>query len=346
MAIMVGTGQGARHGILVRDARALEQMEKADVLVVDKTGTLTAGKPTITSVAILDPQFSESHLLQLVASVERNSEHPFASAMMHAAEERGIHPLTAQSFQYQPGRGVAALVAEPAGPVRVAVGNSEQMRSVGIDVSQLAKPESEGTLLYVAINGQLAAHIAISDPIRESTPEVLRTLRAAGIDIVMATGDHRTTADADAKKLGISRVEAEVSPAKKAELVRELKASGRCVAMAGDGVNDAPALAEADVGIAMGTGTDVALEAGDITLLGGDLRGILRARSLSAAVMRNIRQNLFFAFVYNAAGIPIAAGVLYPFFHLRLNPIFAAAAMSLSSVSVITNSLRLRRVQI
>ncbi|MBV9436763.1 MAG: heavy metal translocating P-type ATPase [Acidobacteria bacterium] len=346
MAIMVGTGQGARHGILVRDARALEQMEKADVLVVDKTGTLTAGKPTITSVAILDPQFSESHLLQLVASVERNSEHPFASAMMHAAEERGIHPLTAQSFQYQPGRGVAALVAEPAGPVRVAVGNSEQMRSVGIDVSQLAKPESEGTLLYVAINGQLAAHIAISDPIRESTPEVLRTLRAAGIDIVMATGDHRTTADADAKKLGISRVEAEVSPAKKAELVRELKASGRCVAMAGDGVNDAPALAEADVGIAMGTGTDVALEAGDITLLGGDLRGILRARSLSAAVMRNIRQNLFFAFVYNAAGIPIAAGVLYPFFHLRLNPIFAAAAMSLSSVSVITNSLRLRRIQL
>jgi len=355
MAIMVGTGQGARHGVLVRDARALEEMEKVDTLVIDKTGTLTQGKPQVTEMRTVSPgtgsKFSEQEVLQAVASVERHSEHPLAAAMVRAAEERGIALLPVSDFESEPGRGVEATVIRPEGKIKVLVGNREKMRDAGIGVSQIEiasqqNANSAGTVLFVALNGELAAIITVADPVRESSSEVLSRLRRAGINVVMATGDNRATAEAVARKLGITRFESEVAPARKAELVRDLQSQGKRVAMAGDGVNDAPALAQADVGIAMGTGTDVALESADMALLKGDLRGILRARRLSEAVMRNIRQNLFFAFAYNAAGIPLAAGALYPLFHTTLSPIFAAAAMSLSSVSVIGNSLRLRWVQL
>jgi len=352
MAIMVGTGQGARNGVLVRDARALESMEKIDTLVVDKTGTLTLGKPEVTQVKLYG-SFSEQEVLQAAASLESHSEHPLAGAVIRAAQLRMLPLLPVANFEAQPGRGVAATVAGPHGPMRVLVGNSEMLREAGADVkvsiggSSLLKrgaPELPSSLFFVGIDGKLAAIIAVADPLRDSTPDALEGLRAERIDVIMATGDHRSVANTIAQRLGIERVEAEVLPHRKAELVRALQSQGKRVAMAGDGVNDAPALAQADIGIAMGTGTDVALESGDIALLRGDLRGIVRARRLSKAVMRNIRQNLFFAFVYNAAGIPLAAGALYPLFHVTMNPIFAAAAMSLSSVSVITNSLRLRRV--
>ena len=355
MAIMVGTGQGARHGVLVREARALEQMERVNVLVIDKTGTLTEGKPVITKITVLRPaletNFSEEEVLRVVAGVERLSEHPLASAVIRSASDRGLSLAATSNFQSEPGRGVEADVTGPRGRMHVLVGNREKMRDAGVDSSQFesGNEQDEGraaTVLFVAFDGKPVATIAVADPIRQSTPEVLSSLRRAGIEVLMATGDNRTTAAAVARKLGITRFEAEVLPRRKAELVRDLQSQGKRVAMAGDGVNDAPALAQADVGIAMGTGTDVALESGDIALLKGDLRGIMRARRLSQAVMRNIRQNLFFAFVYNAAGIPLAAGALYPLFHATLNPIFAAAAMSLSSVSVIGNSLRLRRVQL
>lgn len=350
MAIMVGTGQGARHGVLVRDARALEAMEKVDTLVIDKTGTLTQGKPEVTSVARLDrsANLSEEELLQLVASVESHSEHPLAGAIMRAARQRGLRLFPVREFDSVPGKGVAGEVVTPRGDLRVRVGNAAMMRELGeeVNAAHAQTPVGAESTFCVAINDQAVAAITISDPIRESMPEVLRNLRADGIDVMMATGDNRATANAIAQQLGIQRVEAEVLPGRKAELVRTFQAEGKRVAMAGDGVNDAPALAQADVGIAMGTGTDVALESGDIALLKGDLRGIMRARKLSKAVMRNIRQNLFFAFVYNALGIPVAAGALYPVFHITLNPIFAAAAMSLSSVSVISNSLRLRRVEL
>lgn len=352
MAIMVGTGQGARHGVLVRDARALESMEKIDTLVVDKTGTLTQGKPELTQIKLLDQseETSLQEILQVVASIESPSEHPIASAIVRAAQQSGLLLLPVSNFESQPGRGVSGEVAGPRGKIRVLIGNIEMMREAGADIGIAEQSSGQGTdprsVFFVAIEGKLVASITVTDPIRESTPGVLKDLRTEGIDVVMATGDNRATAQAIAQGLGIDKVEAAVLPARKAELVRELQADGKRVAMAGDGVNDAPALAQADVGIAMGTGTDVALETGDIALLQGDLRGIMRARRLSKAVMRNMRQNLFFAFVYNAAGIPLAAGALYPVFHMTLNPIFAAAAMSLSSVSVISNSLRLRRAEL
>ena len=351
MAIMVGTGQGARHGVLVRDARALETMEKVDTVVVDKTGTLTLGKPEVTKINLVGSplKFSEDDILKNVASIESHSEHPIAGAILRAAQQRRLSLLAVSNFESHPGRGIAADVVRPDGRVHVSVGNPEMMRDVGAEakLAETAAPSnSSESVLFAAIDKKFVASIAISDPVRESTPDVLKNLRAEGIDVVMATGDNRSTANAIAKQLGITRVEAQVMPARKVELVRELQSSGKRVAMAGDGVNDAPALAQADVGIAMGTGTDVALESGDIALLKGDLRGIMRARTLSKAVMRNIRQNLFFAFIYNAAGIPLAAGALYPVFHMTLNPIFAAAAMSLSSVSVISNSLRLRNAKL
>ena len=346
MAIMVGTGQGARNGVLVRDARALESMERVDTLVIDKTGTLTEGKPEVTEIRLTEKEdfFSENDVLQIAASAESHSEHPLASALVRAAKERGVSPLPVSDFNSDPGKGVSAKVDWRGKPVSVVVGNLEKMRSLGL---QEPTPGSgEQTSVFVAMNGRLVASIAVADPIRSSTPQVVKSLRDAGIDLVMATGDNRSVAENIARQVGIDRIEAGVLPARKAEIVRELQNRGKQVAMAGDGINDAPALAQADVGIAMGTGTDVALESGDIALLKGDLRGIMRARRLSEATMRSIRQNLFFAFVYNAAGIPLAAGALYPIFHATLNPIFAAAAMSLSSVSVIANSLRLRNVKL
>lgn len=350
MAIMVGTGQGARHGVLVRDARALESMEKINTLVVDKTGTLTLGKPELLQLRVFNG-FSEEELLQVVASVESHSEHPIAAAIVRAAQARKLSTLPVANFESQPGMGISASVSLANTQRSVMVGSAAQVRDAKVDLNGAESPAAElqaqgKTVVFSVIDGKLAGLLAVADPIRESTPSVLKELHHDGIEVLMATGDNRATATAIAKQLGLERVEAEALPARKADLVRDLQAQGRRVAMAGDGVNDAPALAQADVGIAMGTGTDVALESGDMALLRGDLRGIMRARRLSKAVMRNIRQNLFFAFVYNAAGVPIAAGVLYPVFHITLNPIFAAAAMSLSSVSVITNSLRLRNVKL
>ena len=350
MSIMVGTGRGAQHGVLVRDARALESMEKVDTLVIDKTGTLTQGKPEVADIRVFGKR-SEQDVLGAVASVESHSEHPLAGAILRAAEIRGSKLLPVSDFASETGRGISATVDTEHGRWQVLVGSAEQMRKAGIDISLVEAAaqqhrEQARTVVFAALDGQLSALIAVADPLRESTAEVLRTLRDQSIRVIMATGDNRATAQAVARQVGIEQVEAEVLPHRKAELVRDLQARGRRVAMAGDGVNDAPALAQADVGIALGTGTDVALESGDIALVKGDLRGILRARRLSKAVMRNVRQNLFFAFVYNAAGVPLAAGVMYPLFHLTLNPIFAAAAMSLSSVSVISNSLRLRRVRL
>ena len=350
MAIMVGTGQGARNGVLVRDARALESMENVDTLVIDKTGTLTQGKPALTDIKTLGA-VSEPDVLQAIASAESHSEHPIADAVMRAAQSRGLNLLPVSDFESQTGSGISATVDIPGGRSRVIVGSAEQMQRQGIEASggepvalQLRKQGK--TVLFAAINSQLAAVIAVADPIRESTAQMLSELRAQQVNVVMATGDNRATAEAIAVQLGITDIHAEVLPQDKAQLVRDLQARGNKVAMAGDGINDAPALAQANVGIAMGTGTDVALESADIALVKGDLRGILRARRLSNAVMRNVRQNLFFAFIYNAAGIPLAAGLLYPWFHVTLNPIFAAAAMSLSSVSVISNSLRLRSAQL
>lgn len=350
MAIMVGTGQGARHGVLVRDARALESMEKIDTLVVDKTGTLTAGKPELQEIRTFNG-FSREDVVQMVASVESRSEHPIAAAIVRAAQAQQLKLLPVSNFESQPGMGISASVLTTTKQRRVIVGSAAQVQQAKMNINEAEPVAAElhvkgQTVVFAGIDGQLAGLLAVADPIRESTPTALAQLRKGGIDVIMATGDNRATADAIARQLGLQRVEAQALPARKAELVRDLQSQGKRVAMAGDGVNDAPALAQADVGIAMGTGTDVALESGDIALLKGDLRGIMRARRLSKAVMRNIRQNLFFAFVYNAAGIPIAAGVLYPVFHVTLNPIFAAAAMSLSSVSVITNSLRLRNVKL
>ena len=350
MAIMVGTGQGARNGVLVRDARALESMEKIDTLVVDKTGTLTHGRPEVTDIKVFGA-FSEDDILQAVASAESHSEHPLAGAILRAAQSRGLKLLPVSDFESQTGTGISATLDTPQGRTRVIVGSAEQMRKAGVDVgavetTALQLRAQAKTVLFASTNGELAAVVAVADLVRESTPEVLKELQAERIHIVMATGDNRATAEAIARQLGIEDVQAEVLPQRKAELVRDLQLRGKRVAMAGDGINDAPALAQADVGIAMGTGTDVALESADIALVKGDLRGILRARRLSNAVMRSVRQNLFFAFIYNAAGIPLAAGVLYPFFHMMLNPIFAAAAMSLSSVSVIMNSLRLRAARL
>jgi Cu+-exporting ATPase len=340
---MVGTGRGARAGVLVRNAEALETMEKVDTLVVDKTGTLTEGKPQLISVAAL-AGVSETELLRLVASLERASEHPLAAAISAGAAERGVHLVEASEFRSLTGRGVVGRVEGR----EVAAGNEQLFSELAVPMPARAEDlRREGqTVILVAIDGKPAGLVGVADPVKASSVEAVRELRAQGIRIVMLTGDSRTTAEAVARKLGIDEFEAEVLPAKKAEVVKRLQAEGRIVAMAGDGINDAPALAQAHVGIAMGSGTDIAMESGGITLLKGDLRGVVRARRLSQAVMRNIRQNLFFAFIYNSLGVPLAAGVLYPFFGLLLSPIIAAAAMSFSSVSVITNSLRLRGVKL
>ncbi|MDX0486901.1 heavy metal translocating P-type ATPase [Sinorhizobium medicae] len=346
MSIMVGVGRGARLGVLIKNAEALERFEKVDTLVVDKTGTLTEGKPKVTSIATTEG-LAEDELLRLAATLERASEHPLAAAIVEAATERGLSLGNVGDFDSPVGKGVTGIVDGR----KLIIGSHQIMEESGVDVSALAKEaetlRSEGaTVIFVAIDGRVSGLFAISDPIKATTPEAVQTLVNEGVRVVMLTGDNKTTANAVARKLGINEVEAEVLPDHKSEIVARLRSEGRVVAMAGDGVNDAPALAAADVGIAMGTGTDVAIESAGVTLLKGDLQGIARARQLSHATMKNIRQNLFFAFIYNAAGVPVAAGVLYPAFGLLLSPIIAAAAMALSSVSVIANSLRLRGVRI
>ncbi|HEY4470428.1 MAG TPA: heavy metal translocating P-type ATPase, partial [Stellaceae bacterium] len=344
--IMVGTGRGAHAGVLVRNAEALEAMEKVDTLVVDKTGTLTEGKPRLVDVMPVGGR-DEKELLRFAASLERASEHPLAAAIVKGAEERGLTPAGVTDFASQTGRGVTGVVEGR----RVAVGNSALFAALGIDPGKLTeraealRRDAQGVML-VAVDGVTAGVIAVADPIKESARAALAALRDDGIRIVMLTGDSRTTADAVARQLDIHEVFAEVLPDQKAAAIKRLQDEGRFVAMAGDGINDAPALAQAQVGIAMGTGTDVAMESAAVTLVKGDLQGIVRARHLSRAVMRNIRQNLFFAFVFNALAVPIAAGVLYPFTGLLLNPMIASAAMSLSSVTVVTNALRLRAVSL
>ena len=346
MAIMVGTGRGARAGVLIKNAEALEILEKVNTLVFDKTGTLTEGKPTVESV-IAASGGNETELVRLVASLEQGSEHPLASAIVAAARENNIPLAGVSDFQSHPGLGIGGKVDGR----MVSAGNEKFFQQKSISFDAFAQPAGNlrhngQTVVFVALDGRPAGLIGITDPIKPSTAQALRNLKAAGLRIVMLTGDSRGTAEAVARKLGIDNFEAEILPEKKSEVVRRLQREGRTVAMAGDGINDAPALAQADVGIAMGTGTDVAMESAGVTLVKGDLAGIVRARKLSQATMRNIRQNLFFAFVYNLLGVPIAAGVLYPFFGLLLSPILAAAAMSFSSVSVITNSLRLRKTEL
>ncbi len=341
MAVMVGTGRGASLGVLVKNAAALERMEKVDTLLVDKTGTLTEGHPELASVEALG--VPEGDLLRLAASLERGSEHPLAAAIVRGAQGRGVALVESTDFRSITGKGVVGYVDRR----RVALGNLSLFGELGLDATPLvAKAEllrTQGqTAMLVAVDGKAAGLLGVADPIKPTSAEAVRALTKEGITVVMVTGDARTTAEAVARTLGIGRVEAEVLPAQKLEVVRKLQAEGRFVAMAGDGINDAPALAQAQVGIAMGTGTDVAMESAGLTLVKGDLRGIVRARGLSHAVMRNIRQNLFFAFAYNLLGVPIAAGLLYPFFGLLLSPMLASAAMSLSSVSVIANALRLR----
>jgi len=346
MSIMVGVGKGAQNGILIKNAEALERMEKVDTLVVDKTGTLTEGKPKVVAIRTTN-DWDEADVLRLAASIERASEHPLALAIVAAAGERSLVLSDPENVDSPVGRGVFG----GAGGHKVAIGNARFLKERSVETAPLDQDaeilrKDGATAIYVAIDGKLSGVIGIADPVKASTPEALRQLAAAGIKVIMLTGDNRVTAEAVARKLGISDVEAEVLPDQKSEVVAKLKAQGRIVAMAGDGVNDAPALAAADVGIAMGTGTDVAIESAGVTLLKGDLIGIVKAQQLSRATMRNIRQNLFFAFIYNAAGIPIAAGILYPVFGLLLSPIIAAAAMSASSVSVIANALRLRAMKI
>jgi Cu+-exporting ATPase len=346
ISIMVGVGRGAHAGVLIKNAEALEHFEAIDTLVVDKTGTLTEGRPAVTAI-LTHGGLGESEALRLAASVERGSEHPLADAIVRAAREGGITLAEPQAFDSPVGRGVKAVVEGR----RVALGSARFLAEEGVDVTALeglAEPlRVEGaTAIYMAVDGTAAAVIAISDPIKATTQAAVRTLEAEGVHVVMLTGDNHTTAQAVARRLGIEEVEAEVLPQDKAAVVERLRREGRRVAMAGDGVNDAPALAAADVGVAMGAGADVAIESAGVTLLSGDLQGLVKARRLSRAVMRNIRQNLFFAFVYNAAGVPIAAGVLYPALGLLLSPQIAAAAMALSSVSVIGNALRLRTVKL
>ena len=346
MAIMVGTGRGARAGVLIKNAEALEILEKVDTLVFDKTGTLTEGKPTVESVVAASGG-NETELVRLAASLEQGSEHPLGSAIVAAAKENNIPMAGVSEFQSQPGLGISGKVDGRT----VSVGNEKFFQQKSISFNALTQTAGDlrhngQTVVFVAIDGKPAGLIGIADPIKPSTAQALRDLKAAGLRIVMLTGDSRGTAEAVAAKLGIDDFEAEILPDKKSEVVRRLQQEGRTVAMAGDGINDAPALAQADVGIAMGTGADVAMESAGVTLVKGDLVGIVRARKLSQATMRNIRQNLFFAFIYNLLGVPIAAGVLYPFFGLLLSPILAAAAMSFSSVSVITNSLRLRKTEL
>jgi Cu+-exporting ATPase len=346
MSIMVATGKGATMGVLFRNAEAIEVLRKVDTLVVDKTGTLTEGRPKLVTV-LPATGFDESTVLRLAGSVERGSEHPLAAAIVKGAEERGVQLAGAENFASSTGKGVQARVDGRT----VALGNLAMMTSLGLADGSLEKQadglRAEGqTVMMVAVDGKLAGLVGVADPIKVSTPEAIRALHGEGIRIVMVTGDNLTTAQAVARRLGIDDVMADVLPDQKVEIVKRLQGEGRVVAMAGDGINDAPALAQAQVGIAMGTGTDVAMESAAVTLVKGDLRGIVRARQLSRCTMSNIKQNLFFAFAYNSLGVPIAAGVLFPFFGLLLSPVIAAAAMSLSSVSVITNALRLRRATI
>jgi len=346
MSIMVGTGRGAQAGVLIRNAEALETMEKVDTVVVDKTGTLTEGKPRLVTVVAADG-FTEQEVLALAAGLEQGSEHPLAAALVAGAAERGVTPARVEDFASVTGQGVTGT----AGGRRLAFGNARLMAAVGVDPEPLAVRAKDlradgQTVMFLAAGGALAGLVGVADPIKASTPEAIALLHRERLRIVMLTGDNRTTADAVARRLGLDDVIADVQPADKVEVVKRLQREGRVVAMAGDGINDAPALAQAHVGIAMGTGTDVAMESAGITLVKGDLRGIARARRLSRATMRNIRQNLWWAFIYNALGVPIAAGLLYPVFGLLLSPIIASAAMSLSSVSVIANALRLRRVEL
>ncbi len=346
MSIMVGTGKGAMLGVLIKNAESLEIMRKVNTLVVDKTGTLTEGKPSLVAVTTV-AGVNEIEALSMAASIERSSEHPLAEAIVRGAKERNIALLQTTDFQSVTGKGVTGNVTGQS----VALGNVKLLQSLSIDTAEISamadQQRSEGqTVMLLAIDGKPAALIGVADPIKESTHEAIEDLHKEGLEVVMLTGDNQKTAEAVAAKLGIDKVQAEVLPEQKAAVVKQLQKEGRVVAMAGDGINDAPALAQAHVGIAMGTGTDVAMESAGVTLIKGDLRGIVRARRLSSATMRNIRQNLFFAFIYNAAGVPVAAGVLYPFFGILLSPIIAAAAMSFSSVSVITNALRLRGVRL
>jgi Cu+-exporting ATPase len=346
MSIMVGVGKGAQNGVLIKNAEALERFEKVDTLVVDKTGTLTEGKPAVTAVVPAEG-ISEDELLRLAASVEQASEHPLAAAIVAAAKARSLSFAKVTDFDSPTGKGAIGVVEGK----RIALGNAKFLGELKTSTESLAAAaeglrQDGATAIFVAIDGRAAGVLAIADPVKATTPAALKELTAAGIRVVMLTGDNRTTANAIARRLGLTEVEADVLPDQKAEVVAKLKKEGRVVAMAGDGVNDAPALAAAEVGIAMGTGTDVAIESAGVTLLKGDLMGLVRARHLSKATMRNIRQNLFFAFIYNAAGVPIAAGVLYPHFGILLSPIIAAAAMALSSVSVVGNALRLKLIKI
>jgi P-type Cu+ transporter len=346
MSIMVGVGRGAQAGVLIRNAEALERLEKVDTLVVDKTGTLTVGKPTVVALKPA-PGINEETLLKLAASLERLSEHPLAAAVVRAAADRGLTLGNVEGFESVSGKGVTGTIEGR----KVALGSRALMQAIGVNVDALEAAASDlrisgATAIFAAIDGQAASVMAVADPVKATAPDAIRALKEAGVRIVMLTGDNRATAEAVARKLGIVEIEAEVLPQDKGRTVERLRKEGRVVAMAGDGVNDAPALAAADVGIAMGTGTDVAMESAGVTLLGGDLGGIVAARRLSQATMRNIRQNLLFAFIYNAAGVPIAAGVLYPAFGLTLSPVVAAAAMAMSSVSVVANALRLRKFQL
>ncbi|NLF86531.1 MAG: heavy metal translocating P-type ATPase, partial [Lentisphaerae bacterium] len=347
MAVMVGVGRGARAGVLVKNAEALERLEKVDTLVVDKTGTLTEGRPALADCRVIG-DWTETDVLRLAASIERHSGHPLAGALLDAAGQRGLSLAAVSDFRSEAGSGVAG---EAGGQV-VVVGTPDFLRREGVagveSLETAAGPllEAGRTVVYVAVDGRAAGLLAVADPVKAGAPEAVRELQALGLRLVMLTGDNRRAAAAVARQLGIGEVEAEVGPAGKAERIRRLRAAGRRVAMAGDGINDAPALGEADVGIAMGTGADVALQSAGLTLLRGDLRAIARAVRLSRATMRNIRQNLLFAFLYNALGIPVAAGALYPVFGLLLSPVIAGAAMSLSSVSVIGNALRLGRARL
>ncbi len=346
MSIMVGVGRGAESGVLIKNAEALERMEKVDTLVVDKTGTLTQGKPSVVAIKAADG-FDETDVLRLAASLERLSEHPLAAAIVRAAQDKQLQLSQPETFDSPAGKGVLGKVDGRT----LVIGNQIIMSEAGVDTSALSKTADDmrkkgATAIFIAIDGKAGGMFAIADPIKATTKSAIAALRDDGIRVVMLTGDNLTTAKAVAEQLGIAEIEAEVLPEDKSRIVEKLRAEGRVVAMAGDGVNDAPALAAADVGIAMGTGTDVAMESAGVTLLKGDLTGIVKARQLSAATMANIRQNLFFAFVYNAAGVPVAAGVLYPLFGILLSPIIAAGAMALSSVSVIANALRLKRLQL
>jgi Cu+-exporting ATPase len=346
MSIMVGTGRGAQAGVLIRNAEALETLEKVDTLVVDKTGTLTEGKPRLVSIVATEG-VKEGEVLALAAGLERGSEHPLAAAILAGAAERGVAPSGVTEFRSLTGRGVTGMVAGR----KVALGNARLLQDLGIAPGPLAARaetlRADGqTVIFLVMGDAVAGILGVADPIKPTTPEAIRLLQGEGLRVIMLTGDNRVTAQAVARTLALDDVVAEVLPEQKVEVVRRLQAEGRVVAMAGDGVNDAPALAQAQVGIAMGSGTDVAMESAGVTLVKGDLRGIVRARRLSRTTMRNIRQNLVWAFIYNVLGVPIAAGLLYPVFGLLLSPMIASAAMSLSSVSVIGNALRLRRVEL